>query len=67
MQYKELLQKTADELRASVEVLRQRLAGYQRQVGIRAIKNVRELRVLRKDIARIETRLAEMQRQVPTT
>ena len=60
MRFKELLQKDVSELEGMREEKRVRLDSLKRQVAVRAVTNVREMRVLRKDIARIETRIAAL-------
>lgn len=62
MRFKELLQKDLSELRAMRDELRTKLEQLTRQLVVRGVKNVREIRTLRKDIARIETRISALSR-----
>lgn len=57
MRFKELLQKDLSELRSMRGELQVKLEQLTRQLTVRGVKNVREIRALRKDIARIETRI----------
>ena len=66
MQYKDLMTKNADELRGLAADSRKQLAHLNRQIAVQGVKNVREIRVLRKDIARIETRLTALSQQSTT-
>jgi ribosomal protein L29 len=60
MRFKELLQKDLSELRSMRGDLQVKLEQLTRQLTVRGVKNVREIRVLRKDIARIETRITAL-------
>jgi ribosomal protein L29 len=62
MRFKELLQKDLSELRAMRDDLQTKLEQLTRQLVVRGVKNVREIRTLRKDIARIETRISALSR-----
>lgn len=62
MRFKELLQKDLSELRAMRDELQTKLEQLTRQLVVRGVKNVREIRTLRKDIARIETRISALSR-----
>lgn len=62
MRFKELLQKDLSELRAMRDDLQMKLEQLTRQLVVRGVKNVREIRTLRKDIARIETRISALSR-----
>lgn len=62
MRFKELLQKDPSELRAMRDDLQMKLEQLTRQLVVRGVKNVREIRTLRKDIARIETRISALSR-----
>lgn len=62
MRFKELLQKDPSELRAMREEQQTKLEQLTRQLVVRGVKNVREIRTIRKDIARIETRLSALSR-----
>lgn len=62
MRFKELLQKDLSELRAFRDEAQVKLEQLTRQLVVRGVKNVRELRTLRKDIARIETRISALSR-----
>ncbi|NBS68085.1 50S ribosomal protein L29 [bacterium] len=60
MRFKELLQKDLSELRSMRGELQVKLEQLTRQLMVRGVKNVREIRALRKDIARIETRITAL-------
>jgi ribosomal protein L29 len=62
MRFKELLQKDLSELRTMRDDLQTKLEQLTRQLVVRGVKNVREIRTLRKDIARIETRISALSR-----
>lgn len=62
MRFKELLQKDLAELLALRGDLQVKFEQLTRQLTVRGVKNVRELRSLRKDIARIETRISALSR-----
>ncbi|MEK9157524.1 MAG: 50S ribosomal protein L29 [Patescibacteria group bacterium] len=62
MRFKELLQKDLSELRAMRDELQTKLEQLTRQLVVRGVKNVREIRTIRKDIARIETRISALSR-----
>lgn len=62
MRFKELLQKDLSELRAMRDDLQTKLEQLTRQLVVRGVKNVREIRTIRKDIARIETRISALSR-----
>lgn len=62
MRFKELLQKDLSELRALRDEQQVKLEQLVRQLVVRGVKNVREIRTLRKDIARIETRICALSR-----
>ena len=62
MRFKELLQKDLSELRGMRDEMQVKLEQLVRQLVVRGVKNVREIRTLRKDIARIETRISVLSR-----
>lgn len=62
MRFKELLQKDLSELRGMRDEQQLRLEQLTRSLVVRGVKNVREIRTLRKDIARIETRISVLSR-----
>lgn len=62
MRFAELLKKDLSELHTLRDASRATLEHLNRQLLVRGVKNVRELRVLRKDLARIETRMASLAR-----
>ncbi|MBP9827623.1 50S ribosomal protein L29 [Patescibacteria group bacterium] len=62
MEYKEIAQKTSAELDKTRTELRTKLHGLRLQRVTGGVKNVRELRVLRKTIARINTALRANER-----
>ncbi len=62
MRFTELLQKDLNELKTMRADLSVRLEHLTRQLTVRGVKNVRELRSVRKDIARIETRISALSR-----
>lgn len=62
MRFKELLQKDLSELRSLRDEQQVKLEQLVRQLVVRGVKNVREIRTLRKDIARIETRISVLSR-----
>lgn len=62
MRFKELLQKDLSELRAMRDESQTKLEQLTRQLVVRGVKNVREIRTIRKDIARIETRISALSR-----
>lgn len=62
MRFKELLQKDLSELSSLRGDMQVKLEQLNRQLTVRGVKNVRELRSLRKDIARIETRISALSR-----
>lgn len=62
MRFKELLQKDLSELRGMRDEAQLKLEQLDRQLVVRGVKNVREIRTLRKDIARIETRISVLSR-----
>lgn len=62
MRFKELLQKDLSELRSLRDEQQVKLEQLVRQLVVRGVKNVREIRTLRKDIARIETRISALSR-----
>jgi ribosomal protein L29 len=62
MRFKELLQKDLSELRGMRDEMQLKLEQLTRQLVVRGVKNVRELRTIRKDIARIETRISVLSR-----
>ncbi len=62
MRFKELLQKDLSELRGMRDEAQLKLEQLERQLVVRGVKNVREIRTLRKDIARIETRISVLSR-----
>lgn len=62
MRFKELLQKDPSELRAMRDEQQTRLEQLTRQIVVGGVKNVREIRTIRKDIARIETRISALSR-----
>lgn len=62
MRFKELLQKDLSELRSMCDEQQVKLEQLTRQLTVRGVKNVREIRTIRKDIARIETRITALSR-----
>ncbi len=62
MRFKELLQKDLSELRTVRDDLQTKLEQLMRQLVVKGVKNVREIRTIRKDIARIETRISALSR-----
>jgi ribosomal protein L29 len=62
MRFKELLQKDPSELLAMCQEQKVRYEHLTRQLTVRGVKNVREIRTIRKDIARIETRISALSR-----
>lgn len=63
MKYKELLEKTEAELRALGRQLREELFNLQLQKASGQLEKPHRIRELKRDIARIETRLSELRRQ----
>lgn len=59
MKYSEINQKTESELRKELTTKREELAVYRVKLRLSQTKKVKEYQVLRKDIARIMTALAE--------
>lgn len=59
MKYSEINQKTEVQLRKELAEKRAELAEYRTKLSLSQTKKVKEYRVLRKDIARIMTSLAE--------
>jgi ribosomal protein L29 len=57
MQYKELSQKSVEQLRKDVVELQNKAQELRRKVKLGQVKNVHELSAVRKDIARILTYL----------
>jgi len=63
MKAKELRQKTIEDLRKLERELRERLRGLRFDLASGKVKNVRELREVKKDIARILTVIREKEKQ----
>jgi len=63
MQAKELRQKTVEDLRKLERELREKLRGLRFDLASGKVKNVREIREIKKDIARILTVIREKEKQ----
>ncbi len=59
MKYSEINQKTVEQLRKELAEKRSELAEYKTKLSLSQTKKLKEYRILRKDIARIMTSLAE--------
>ncbi len=63
MRVKEIRQKTIEDLRKLEKELREKLRGLRFDLASGKVKNVREIREIKKDIARILTVIREKEKQ----
>jgi len=63
MRAKEIRQKTIEDLRKLEKELREKLRGLRFDLASGKVKNVREIREIKKDIARILTVIREKEKQ----